>query len=222
MKEGVGSSFSELASEASPWKDTQVMVIRRLTRQPRPQSEAKPAWGSGVYALSPVGSSSTSLYSMSVLGLLWRCFWCGPWPGSLSAVEAAASAKGSAGSVCSRYGDCALEGADSNAQLLQLDLAMPSGGSDIASFLWLTDAHVDPYYTSSDRQCIKKQTPQLGHYPFGVIGCDPPPALLHSILEGAAGWLRDHADTSSYCSLAISSDMACRGCRAPGRMQPTS
>ena len=174
------------------------MVIRRLTRQPRPQSEAKPAWGSGVYALSPVGSSSTSLYSMSmsVLGLLWRCFWCGPWPGSLSAVEAAASAKGSAGSVCSRYGDCALEGADSNVQLLQLDLAMPSGGSDIASFLWLTDAHVDPYYTSSDRQCIKKQTPQLGHYPFGVIGCDPPPALLHSILEGAAGWLRDHADTS--------------------------
>lgn len=131
---------------------------------------------------------------MPVLGLLFICFWCWPWPGSLPAVEAAGSAKSV--EFCWRYGDCTSEGVDANLQLLQLDLAMPAGGSDIASFLWLTDAHADPYYTSTDRQCIKKQISQLEHYPFGVTGCDPPPALLHSVFEGAAGWLRTHADAS--------------------------
>ncbi|CAE7191583.1 sgmD [Symbiodinium natans] len=91
---------------------------------------------------------------------------------------------------------CSVEDADAYLQLLQLDLALRSRSSDVESFLWLTDAHVDPYYLSPDRQCFKMPLSRLTHFPFGMIGCDPPPHLLYSVLEGAAAWLKSGGNSS--------------------------
>jgi len=75
-------------------------------------------------------------------------------------------------------------------QLLQrsLMLKLAPSDSEVATFMWLTDAHIDPYYMSTERQCQKKDLAKVRQNLFGVIGCDPPPSLLYSVLEGAAAW----------------------------------
>eukprot|EP00931_Biecheleriopsis_adriatica_P109881 TRINITY_DN84149_c0_g1_i1.p1 TRINITY_DN84149_c0_g1~~TRINITY_DN84149_c0_g1_i1.p1 ORF type:complete len:592 (-),score=58.58 TRINITY_DN84149_c0_g1_i1:148-1659(-) len=61
--------------------------------------------------------------------------------------------------------------------------APPPRVSDTSKFfLWLTDAHVDLYYGTEERQC--KKHGELEH-PLGMVGCDPPLRLMESTVQAA-------------------------------------
>ena len=143
-----------------------------------------------VGAMQPPGSSSTM--SVDVRLLLFACLL---WVASPTGVHNDGSATAGEG-FCQRPETCKMEDSGTYLQMLQLDLAVKSANSDIASFLWLTDVHVDPFYHSPDRQCHKKELSLLERHPFGTIGCDPPPSLLYSVLEGAAAWLEATSNAS--------------------------
>lgn len=65
--------------------------------------------------------------------------------------------------------------------------------------LWLTDLHADLYYLSDVRQCVKKNVSTLRHFPFGVMGCDPPATLLSETLRRATSMQLDRgADFALY------------------------
>ena len=137
------------------------------------------------------------------------------WPTSPSAVDGLGASDG----FCQRPDDCNMEDAETYVHMIQRDLALQasSSNSEVASFLWLTDAHIDPYYLSADRQCKKKALVELQQYPFGSMGCDPPPSLLYSILEGAAAWLEKVAGKASF--MLFTGDFARHG---PGRMRDSA
>ena len=69
------------------------------------------------------------------------------------------------------------------AALLQLKPADVRG--DIGYFVWMTDLHGDPFYATDIRQCRKRTAQALRDEAFGVIGCDPPIALMTSAASAA-------------------------------------
>jgi len=58
----------------------------------------------------------------------------------------------------------------------------PRVKSDSKFFLWLTDAHIDLFYDSAQQDCRKNTSA----WPMGMMGCDPPLALMQSTGRAAA------------------------------------
>ena len=67
-------------------------------------------------------------------------------------------------------------------------LQLKPGGSvsnDSGYFIWMTDLHGDPFYATDIRQCRKRSIQALEGQLFGVMGCDPPIALIASAAKAA-------------------------------------
>jgi sphingomyelin phosphodiesterase acid-like 3 len=69
---------------------------------------------------------------------------------------------------------------------------------DVSSFLWLSDIHLDPFY--SHPQAVAFVNPLCAEessnktFPYGHVGCDSPPALLHETLRHAQQSIQDKGD----------------------------
>lgn len=53
-------------------------------------------------------------------------------------------------------------------------------------FVWLADAHIDPFYGTPSQACQTANLSQTAPNHFGIVGCDPPPLLMESLLDALA------------------------------------
>lgn len=75
-----------------------------------------------------------------------------------------------------------------NLRAMQVDQSVPPpprSKSGSKFFLWLTDPHVDLYYGTDGQQCHRNAS-VLALHSFGLIGCDPPMALMDAASAEAA------------------------------------
>ncbi|CAK9113488.1 unnamed protein product [Durusdinium trenchii] len=64
--------------------------------------------------------------------------------------------------------------------------------------IWLTDFHIDPFYLTSERQCVKKNVSTLRNFSFGIMGCDPPMSLARSVVSAVEHLEKSHEKKSDY------------------------
>jgi sphingomyelin phosphodiesterase acid-like 3 len=82
--------------------------------------------------------------------------------------------------------------------LLSAVQSQERNNTDVSTFLWLSDIHLDPFY--SHPQAVAFVNPLCAEessnktFPYGHVGCDSPPTLLHETLRHAQQSIKDKGD----------------------------